>query len=72
MTKLAITRAFQKLDTTEQAAVLGELAAALAQSLKMMDERDANIFEQCRGEEPHSTPVNEIRRRLNSRRQRIR
>lgn len=67
MTRTAIKNAFRRLDAVEQADVLKELAAALAESLSEEDRTDVQVFEQRRHEEPEVRPWSQVRARINVR-----
>jgi len=66
MTKSAIKKAFEKLDTSDQAEVLGELASTFASSLADMDRQDALVFDARRDEESRASPLSDVKRRLSS------
>ena len=66
MTKAAIASAFLKLDASEQAKVLTELAAAHAESLFEEDRTDAEVFEQRRREEPKARSWSQIRAKIDA------
>lgn len=66
MTKAAIASAFRRLDATEQAKVLTELAAAHAESLFEEDRMDAAVFEQRRGEEPKARSWSQVRAKIDA------
>lgn len=70
MTRAGIRKAFKGLDPSDQAAVLTELAATLAQSLADMDARDTAVFRSRRREEPQAKSLAVVRRRLNAKRTR--
>jgi hypothetical protein len=67
MTKAAIANAFRKLDATEQAKMLTELAAAHAESLFEEDRTDTQVFERLRHEEPKARPWSQVRARIDAR-----
>lgn len=64
MTKAAIKQAFNKLDATDQARILGDLATALADSLACLDDQDAQVFRTRAKQEAHAVPLADVRRRL--------
>jgi len=64
MTAMAIKRAFQNLDPSDQAKVLTELAATLARSLADQDDQDAALFRRRKREEPSAKPLSAVKRRL--------
>jgi hypothetical protein len=66
MTVSTIKKVFRNMDSTEQAALLKELASTLADSLAMADARDAEAFATRRREEPQAQPWREVSRRLAS------
>lgn len=68
MTRTAIKNAFRKMDSTEQAIVLKDLAAALADSLSDEDRADARIFEERKGEEDKARPWSQVRATVSSHR----
>ena len=63
MTRAGIKKAFEKLDITEQAEVLGDLASAFAVSLADIDRRDAQVFNARRNEESKASPLSDVKRR---------
>ena len=67
MTKAAIASAFRRLDATEQAKVLTELAAAHAESLFEEDRMDAEVFERRRREEPKARSWSQVRAKIDAR-----
>ena len=67
MTKTAFRSAFQKLDSVEQADVLKELAAALAESLSEEDRLDTQVLKVRRHEEPNARPWAQVRTKINVR-----
>lgn len=68
MTRAAIKNAFRKLDATEQADVLKELAATLAETLSEADRVDARVFDRRRQEEPSARPWSQVRATVDARR----
>jgi hypothetical protein len=72
MTKAAIKNAFRKLDATEQADVLKDLAANHAKALSEEDGKDAQVFNRRRKEEFESRPWAEVRAKVNERQPRKR
>jgi hypothetical protein len=64
LTKAAIAKAFEKLDTVDQANLLGQLATAFSQSLEEIDRRDAQVFDARRTEESRASPIRDVKRRL--------
>ena len=64
MTRMAIKKAFQKLETAVQAEVLGELASTLAKSLADIDRQDARVFDARRHEEVKASSLSDVKRRL--------
>jgi len=72
MTKTTIKRAFRKLDATEQADVLKDLPATLAEALSEEDRFDAEVFEQRQAEEPKARGWSEVRAKIDARNRRKR
>ena len=70
MTRAAIRKAFERLDTAEQAELLGALASTFAKSLTDTDSRDSGLFDARRKEETHATPLRDTARRLGVKRRR--
>lgn len=62
--KIDIARTFRKLDSVEQAELLGELAVILAASLSDNDRRDALTFDARRCDEKEAASVNRVAGRL--------
>jgi len=71
MTKAAFRKAFEKLDTVEQAEVLGQLAAAFAGTLADLDRQDHLVFDRRRHLESEAIPLHQVRRRLAARKRRL-
>ncbi|NOT01174.1 MAG: hypothetical protein HOP29_11155 [Phycisphaerales bacterium] len=70
MTRAGIKKAFKGLHPSDQAVVLTELAATLAESLADMDARDAAVFPKRRHEESKAAALADVRRRLIGKRKR--
>lgn len=64
MTKAAMVRAFRRLDSVEQAAMLRELAAALAESLLHEDKADLKTTRERKHEEANARPWRQVREQL--------
>lgn len=64
MTASAIKRAFDRLDAPEQAGLLKELAARLADALADADAQDAIVFRRRRSEERQARAWSKVRSRL--------
>ena len=60
MTKKAIRKASEKLDTVEQADVLSQLAVVLYRSLSDMDQMDSRVFDARCSEEPRAKPKEKV------------
>jgi len=71
MTKAAFRKAFERLDTVEQAEVLGQLAAAFAGTLADIDRQGNLVFDRRRHLESEAIPLDEVRRRLASKKRRL-
>jgi len=67
MTRTAIKNAFAKMDSTEQAIVLKDLAAALAESLTEEDQLDARVFDRRKAEEFKARPWSKVREVVDAR-----
>ena len=70
MTRAAIRKAFERLDTAQQAELLGALASTFAKSLADIDSQDSRVFDARRREEGHSTSLNDVARRLGAKKRR--
>jgi len=64
MTKTAMRNAFRKLDATQQAEVLRELAEEHAYSLFELDRIDGETFDKRRHEEPIARPWSLVRKTI--------
>lgn len=64
MTRTAIRKAFEKLDSAQQAEMLGELAVSLAKSLAAVDREDRRVFEERRREESRASHLVDVKARL--------
>lgn len=67
MTRTAIRNAFRKMDSTEQAIVLKDLATALAESLSDEDRTDVQVFEQRQHAEPEAGSWSDVRAKVDVR-----
>ncbi|MCC7293767.1 MAG: hypothetical protein IT449_17045 [Phycisphaerales bacterium] len=64
MTKTAVRKAFDRLDTADQMEFLGEIATRMAEVLVSWDQIDAAVFHARRHEERAASPISTVRRRL--------
>jgi hypothetical protein len=64
MTRDGIKQAFGRLEPTDQARLLTELANTLAAALQENDERDRETFARQRSEEAAARPWSEVRAQL--------
>ena len=72
MTKTAIKKAFRELDVGEQAEMLKEFAASLAESLAEEDLADTRVFDKRRNQESKARSWSDVRAKIDARHKRKR
>ena len=72
MTKIGIKKAFEKLDMSSQAEMLGELASTFAKCLADIDAQDAQICSARKSEERRASSLADVKARLRERKLRRR